>query len=743
MAAAEQKKSYAVIKAFKGLNTKANRTAIDETEFAWLENAMPIGSGNIKIVPAETNINSYSFSNTVTFLYSANIGEKDYIFAGEDNGAAQYFQIGPTSGANGNIAAAGTFSSTGLVGGQWKNELLILGDPDKGLFYWGGNNAISIGSVGLLAIATPGSGFISPPNVTISAPNDANGVQATAVATISTGSGTVESVIVDNAGSGYNSVPNVTIGSPNLSNGTQAIATAALSANKIVYITVTNPGSGYTTTPTVTISGGGGTSGNAVAIIGTGKLTSVTLTNAGTGYTSPPTVTLIDGGGTGANVIAQINTFKTGTVSVILTNGGSGYTNVANISVSIGNATGYTTKATAVATLSGNAVNQIVMTNPGAGYTATSNVVVTITGGGGSNAAATAVVNTEQIADVATFSGRLWVAAGRTVYYSAADSFSDFTSVSAGSFTITDSTLHGNIKSLLSANNFLYIFGDDSINVFSDVRVNALGVTVFTNTNVSASVGSRRIYAAFPYFRSVLFMNDYGVYALVGSTTSKISDPLDGVFPYIDFNYPVTGGQVLLNNILCAAFNFTYNDPTNSGTPRQIQAVFFEKKWFITSQNDIDLVTSVPLSGFINLYGVADKKLYQMYADKSANIASTIQTALLPMGDNIRTKQALKFAIEATLTNAATLSVTVDSETGSSPPYTLTNTIDWINNSQQTIGWKNNSNALVSWVYTKGYALYKSDAQQYGKYLGLTMTSNNAAFIVNTFEFEHELRVRF
>jgi len=27
--------------------------------------------------------------------------------------------------------------------------------------------------------------------------------------------------------------------------------------------------------------------------------------------------------------------------------------------------------------------------------------------------------------------------------------------------------------------------------------------------------------------------------------------------------------------------------------------------------------------------------------------------------------------------------------------------------------------------------------------LGLTMTSNSAGFVVNTFEFEHELRVRF
>jgi P pilus assembly chaperone PapD len=630
-----------------------------------------------------------------------------------------------------------------VTSAQWKNQLVVIGDTDKGLFYWDGNSAISIGSVGLLAISNGGTGYTSAPDVKISAPNDANGVQATATATVTTGTGGVSSVIVDNAGSSYTSVPSVVISAPNLGNGTTATAAAAISAGKIVYITVNNPGSGYTTTPTVTISGGGGSSGNAVALVSTGSVTSVNLTNAGTGYTSPPTVTLTGGGGTGANVIAQINTFKTGTVSVVLTNGGSGYTNVANISVSIGNATGWTTQATAVATLSGNAVNQIVMTNPGAGYTASSNVVVSITGGGGANAAATAIVNTDQVVDVATFSGRLWVAAGRTVYYTAADSYSDFTSVSAGSFTIADSTLHGNIKSLLSANNFLYIFGDDSINVFSDVRVSLTGQTLFTNTNVSASVGSRRIYAVFPYFRSVLFMNDYGVYALVGSTTSKISDPLDGVFPYIDFSLPVTGGQVLLNNILCAAFNFTYKDPANNGTPRQIQAVFFEKKWFITSQNAVNYVTSVPVLGFTNLYGVADKALYQLYGNATANVSSMVQTALLPMGDNIRTKQALKFAIEATLANAATLTVTVDSETGSSPAYTLTNTVDWINNVEQAIPWINNSSVQIPWVYTRGYQLYKSDAQQYGKYLGLTMTSNNAAFVVNTFEFEHELRVRF
>jgi len=114
------------------------------------------------------------------------------------------------------------------------------------------------------------------------------------------------------------------------------------------------------------------------------------------------------------------------------------------------------------------------------------------------------------------------------------------------------------------------------------------------------------------------------------------------------------------------------------------------------------------------------------------------------MGDPIRTKQALKFAVEATLTQGGNFSVTVDSETGSSSPYVLSNsTATWVNNSNNAIGWTNFSSQTIAWLLQSGYFLYKSDAAQYGKYLGLTMTSSNPAFTVNTFEFEHELRVRF
>ena len=665
MAAAEQKKSYAVIKQFRGLNTKANRTAIDESEFSWIENAQPIGYGNIKIIPSNSNVlagaNTVVFANTVTHLTNVNIGLNDYVVGFMQDGSAQYFNI--NTDTFGNVAAAGTFSSSGINTTQWNNERMLILDPTKGYFNWDGNNVVTIGSVGFIGIVNQGTGYTEAPTVTINAPDQTGGEQANATATISTAN-VVTSVAVVNAGTGYTNAANLT----------------------------------------VTFSGGGG--------------------------------------GTGANAVAQLFNFQTGTLSLVVSNEGSGYTNAANTIVTISGGGG--AGATAVPIVLGNVVTQVIMTNQGSGYTNAANVTATVSGGGGNGAVLQAIVNSEPNVGIASFSGRVWIAAGRSVYYSAAGSYSDFTSVSAGSVTLTDSTLHGNIVQLLSANNFLYIFGDNSINVFSDVRVTNAGTTLFTNTNVSASVGSELKNAIFPYFRSVLFMNDYGVYALVGSTTSKLSDALDGVFPNIDFSNPVYAGQVLLNNILCAVFNFRYNDTTFTNSYRYVQAVFFEKKWFISSQgNDLKYITSVPEAGQIKLYGVSNNQLVQLYSDTTSLLTSRIQTALLPLTDPIRTKQALKFGIEATLSAGAEFDVTVDSELGSSSPYELGNYVTWFNNSNVTIPWINNSSTVISWVFTNGYYLYKSDAQQWGKYLGLTMTSNSAGFVVNTFELEHELRVRF
>jgi len=319
MAALEQKKSYFVAKDFKGINVTNNRTAIGEGEFAWMENAQPIGFGNVKIVNAPDTQAGVTFANTVSYMASANINNTEFQFAFQENGSAQYVNI--ENNTLGNLATSGTFSNSNVQIVQWKNERILIIDPNNGYKTWDGTNLVDIGSIGTITINDPGTGY-SNANVSISAPDQTGGVPA---------------------------------------------------AGEVVLLS------------------------NTVA--------QVILTEPGTGYTSPPTITINDPTGSNANVTCTL-----------FNQSGTG---------------------------------------------------------------------------IATFSGRAWISEERTVYYTAVDKYNDFINVSSGFITLTDSTLRTNIATIIAANNFLYIFGEDSINVFSDVRVNSVtGETLFTNTNVSASIGS-------------------------------------------------------------------------------------------------------------------------------------------------------------------------------------------------------------------------------------------------------------
>jgi hypothetical protein len=153
-------------------------------------------------------------------------------------------------------------------------------------------------------------------------------------------------------------------------------------------------------------------------------------------------------------------------------------------------------------------------------------------------------------------------------------------------------------------------------------------------------------------------------------------------------------------------------------------------------------------SGFLNLYGSTGNDLYQFYEDGDNPVAVEIVTALLPMGDPIRDKQALKIGIEAILGDKpVTMDTFVDSENQQSPVIVLSNSILWINNSFAQVDWQNNSLQDVVWIgdgsQSSGYYLYRSDAKMYGKYLGITITSTATPFTISGFQFEHELRARF
>ena len=79
----------------------------------------------------------------------------------------------------------------------------------------------------------------------------------------------VNDVKILTGGSGYISPPTITISSPIGGGGVQAQGSAFIFNGQVVSIAVNDPGSGYTQSPTVTIQGGGGVGASAEALLDT------------------------------------------------------------------------------------------------------------------------------------------------------------------------------------------------------------------------------------------------------------------------------------------------------------------------------------------------------------------------------------------------------------------------------------------------------------------------------------------
>ena len=123
---------------------------------------------------------------------------------------------------------------------------------------------------------------------------------STATATAVIGTGGLQKIFLNNDGSGYTSPPTITISAPSSlpGSGTTATAVGVLTTRNQVtsleYIYLTHAGVGYgNTVPIITISGGGGTGAAATcSLVPAGKkgLQSINITNHGVGYSTSPTV---------------------------------------------------------------------------------------------------------------------------------------------------------------------------------------------------------------------------------------------------------------------------------------------------------------------------------------------------------------------------------------------------------------------------------------------------------------------
>lgn len=368
--------------------------------------------------------------------------------------------------------------------------------------------------------------------------------------------------------------------------------------------------------------------------------------------------------------------------------------------------------------------------------------------------------------DIAVAFNRVWVAQNRVLVFSAPGTFSDFTVANGGgSTTLTDSTLRSNIQRLLSANGYLYVFGVSSVNAISDLYIPqgaSPPTPVFTNLNLNAIVGTDQPNSVTLYGRLVLFANRFGIWSIYGTTVQSISSPdpnnqyqssIDGTWQYASFVQPVSAGQVVSNNLLCAGFLFQrLNDPVfGSGTLiAMYQGDAAGGKWWFANYSGTGVITRVT-TGFINnvpaMFAYIGNKLYQLFSNTGSSPPATVKTALWDFNDAITQKEVMRIGVAMVIFvgSGAGVTLAVDTEGGSSPVnFPIQGFVNWINNASAIVPWINNTLAVVQWIAAGLTLVYSGQAPRgFAKWVGITLTTaQGTVFEIDAFLMDYKFAAR-
>jgi hypothetical protein len=430
--------------------------------------------------------------------------------------------------------------------------------------------------------------------------------------------------------------------------------------------------------------------------------------------------------------------------NVHITSGGAGYTSAPTVSFTGGHG-GNAGGATATATIAGGSVISVTVTNAGTLNNPSDAITVVFTGGGFTTVATATVVVWPQVSgnSITIFGGRVWWSNGRILNFtgtgaSTGQTYDDLNPAdAAGSTTITDADLVHNITGLRSLNNFLFIFGDQSIKQIGSITVSS-SVTLFTILTLASDIGTSFLMTILSYNRLVVFANKQGVYGIFGATVQKISDDLDGIFQLTNFSQIPSAALNEISNIHCYLLLLSYNDPVAG--QRAIICVYQTNKWFVVSQGSLLSICTVPLATTTQFetFGSTGADVTQLLQNPANPVSIKLITSMTPHGNPIQNKQVIMSGICLTSTTAQTLNMTVDTENGTlTYSFSAANVMTWVNNGGQIVTFQNNSFTPVTFL-TGGFEFPFQSTEGYGKFIGNTVTGSVMNLSINLIANEYQ-----
>jgi hypothetical protein len=357
--------------------------------------------------------------------------------------------------------------------------------------------------------------------------------------------------------------------------------------------------------------------------------------------------------------------------------------------------------------------------------------------------------------DIQVYAGRVWIVQGRLLILSGAGDYSaaSFLPANGAAFTaLVDPQIRTKVSRMTVANGYLYLFAATSVNIISNVQVPFGSVPpspIFLNTNIQTLIGTDQPASIFAFDIFTMFANKYGVYKLYGLNAPKVSDDIDGTWQYLDFTQAISGGQVVVDNILCTAFLIKrLNDPQFGSNT--VLALWFQKDnkdhWWFANYGALTFIVPTFVSGVATLYGFIGNQLFELFSDATTAPEAIIMTKLWPMEDDLATKEVFRVGFMAELNLLGSqIQLFVDTPTVSIDSGVAINVFSgpWVNSAGATGDWINTQGQVGGWFSPGPYLTSGAPpGGMFDRYIGLTLKTTGFNYELNMMALDYKLRDR-
>lgn len=335
---------------------------------------------------------------------------------------------------------------------------------------------------------------------------------------------------------------------------------------------------------------------------------------------------------------------------------------------------------------------------------------------------------------VEIYAGRVWIANGPTIYFSAPGSLTAFGTDGGGNFSSSDSFLRINFIGLKQSNGFLYLIADSSINYISGVQTSGSPpVTTFTNQNLDPEVGTPWPTTIEVFNRNIIFANSFGVHIGYGGAVSKVSEKLDGIYNTVtNFgSFIPSSAKAIVYGKKIWIILLPIIDPISG---QQVNKMFCwnGKIWWAASQQiGLQYIATQEINSVLTAWTTDGNTIFPLFQAPSNGFTKIAQSRLWDRPGYELYKNATRFwgLFKYYSSTSSSVTINIDNENDSDQTSSVSTlnplALVWTNNSAVAIAWVNNAANPILWILPAGgYAVSIPDAVgQNGALIGMTIST--------------------